>query len=140
MDRTPDPSAALEGLRKIEQAASKGPWRAVIAPNGTSVVETTWHVPAGYVGAGKTMHVARFSCTAGTAEQEEANAEFTATARTAMPRLAAALEAVLKAHRPSTSDGRCCWCREADGRRSAWPCGEYLTITRELSGEGGSDA
>lgn len=50
-------------------------------------------------------------------------------------RAVAALEAVLKAHRPSTTDGRCCWCRDADGQRSAWPCGEYLTITRALNGD-----
>lgn len=51
----------------------------------------------------------------------------------------AALEAVLKAHRPSTSDGRCCWCRDADGQRSAWPCGEYLTITAALAGKEAGD-
>lgn len=50
-----------------------------------------------------------------------------------VPSLVAALEAVLKAHRPSTTDGRCCWCRDADGQRSAWPCGEYLAITAALN-------
>jgi hypothetical protein len=49
--------------------------------------------------------------------------------------LLGAVEAVLKAHRPSTSDGRCCWCREADGQRSPWPCGEYRTIAAALAGE-----
>lgn len=55
--------------------------------------------------------------------------------RDELARVLAALEAVLKAHRPSTADGRCCWCRDADGQRSAWPCGEYLTITRALKGD-----
>ncbi len=54
-----------------------------------------------------------------------------------VPRLLAALDAVLKAHR--NADGRCAWCRGQDGERQKWPCGEYLTITRALTGEGGTD-
>ena len=53
--------------------------------------------------------------------------------------LLAALEAVLKAHRPNTADGRCNWCRESDGQRSAFPCGEYLTIRAALPGEETAD-
>lgn len=52
-----------------------------------------------------------------------------------VPRLLGALGAVLKAHRPNTADGRCNWCRDPDGQRSAFPCGEYLTIKRILTGE-----
>jgi hypothetical protein len=51
-----------------------------------------------------------------------------------VPRLLAALDAVLKAHR--NADGRCAWCRNPDGQRQKWPCGEYLVITRELTGGG----
>ena len=55
------------------------------------------------------------------------------------PSLVAALEVVLKAHRPNTADGRCNWCRDPDGQRSAFPCGEYLSITAALTGEERSD-
>lgn len=44
--------------------------------------------------------------------------------------LLAILEAVLAGHRPV--DGRCPWCRESNGYRSKWPCGEYLTIETAL--------
>ena len=30
--------------------------------------------------------------------------------------------------------GRCAWCRNPDGQRQKFPCGEYLAITRELTG------
>jgi hypothetical protein len=50
--------------------------------------------------------------------------------------LLAAVEVVLAAHR--SVDGRCAWCREADGQRSQWPCGEFLTVSRALLGEGES--
>jgi hypothetical protein len=49
-------------------------------------------------------------------------------------RLLAALDAVLKAHR--NAGGRCAWCRNPDGQRQKWPCGEYLAIARELTGKG----
>lgn len=48
----------------------------------------------------------------------------------------AALDAVLAAHR--NSGGRCAWCRNPDGQRQKWPCGEYLAISRALTGEGGT--
>ena len=41
-----------------------------------------------------------------------------------------ALAHVLAAHHDS--GGRCAWCRDADGQRSKWPCGEYLTIRARL--------
>jgi hypothetical protein len=52
-------------------------------------------------------------------------------------RMAAALGEVLKAHR-NTGD-RCAWCRNPDGTRQKWPCGEYLTIIRALTREKASD-
>jgi hypothetical protein len=51
-----------------------------------------------------------------------------------VPRLLAALTIVLRAHHDT--GGRCAWCREADGGRSTWPCGEIVAITRELTGKG----
>ena len=57
-----------------------------------------------------------------------------------IPLLLAALDAVLKAHRPNTADGRCSWCRDPDGQRSAFPCGEYLTIRAALAGKEAGDA
>jgi len=53
-------------------------------------------------------------------------------------RLLGAVDAALKAHRDV--GGRCAWCRNPDGRRQKFPCGEYLAITRELTGKAGDDA
>jgi hypothetical protein len=51
-----------------------------------------------------------------------------------VPRLLAALDVVLKAHRDV--GGRCAWCRNPDGQRQKFPCGEYLAITAELTRTG----
>ena len=51
----------------------------------------------------------------------------------AVLRLLSALDEVLKAHRDA--GGRCAWCRNPDGRRQKFPCGEYLAITAELTGK-----
>ena len=58
-----------------------------------------------------------------------------AKAENDVPRLLAVLDVVLAAHR--NADGRCAWCRNQDGQRQKWPCGEYLAITRALTGEAG---
>ena len=89
-------AATLAEWRETGQAASEGPWQPATAPNGGAVVETTWLVPEGYVGSGMTMRVAYLMGTAGKTEEEAANAEFIATARTAMPRLLTALEAAME--------------------------------------------
>lgn len=47
--------------------------------------------------------------------------------------LLAVVDVVLKAHH--NAGGRCAWCRNADGQRQKWPCGEYLAIARELTGK-----
>jgi hypothetical protein len=56
----------------------------------------------------------------------------------AVRRLLAVVGKVLEAHR--NADGRCAWCRNQDGQRQKFPCGEYLAITRELTGKGKDDA
>jgi hypothetical protein len=48
--------------------------------------------------------------------------------------LRGALDVVLKAHRDV--GGRCAWCRNSDGQRQKFPCGEYLAITAELTRTG----
>lgn len=87
-----DPAAILAGWRETEQAATPGPWAsvrgvweenetfpAVIASDGDPAKAETWLIAAGRGSA-----------------DPEANAEFTAIARTTMPRLLKAVEAVLK--------------------------------------------
>ena len=68
----------------------------------------------------------------------EADAAFIVAARTDVPRLLAALDVVLKAHRDV--GGRCAWCRNPDGQRQKFPCGEYLAITSEMTGKAVGDA
>lgn len=55
-----------------------------------------------------------------------------------IPRLLAAVDAVLAVHRRAPGhDGRdrCAWCRTSRGVREPWPCGEYQAISAELLGE-----
>lgn len=63
------------------------------------------------------------------------------TAAADVPLLLAAVEAVLKAHRPYLATGgkeRCTWCRTADGTHELWTtggCPEYQAMSRALLGE-----
>ena len=72
---------------------------------------------------------------------------FNTMARTAFPRLLAAIEAVLKRHRPVKRglSTVCSTCVHRVGNgvrydRSSWPCPEVEAITRELTGKEESDA
>ena len=137
-------SAALTEIRDREQAATKGPWRKTLAPNGGPMVETTWLVPEGYVGSGMTVRVTNHMLgTAGKHEEEAANAEFIAHAREDVPRLLAALDEVLKLHRPrqlygmveSFSGGRLCahgpdYDGDAhfEGDDGVWYCRDHPTV------------
>jgi len=65
------------------------------------------------------------------------DAEFIAHSRQDLARLLAVVGKVLEAHRDA--GGRCAWCRNPDGQRQKWPCGEYLAITAELTGKDKTD-
>ncbi len=94
-------SATLAGWGKITRAATIGPWEKL-------GFDDIWSQPAG-------RHVAETM-------NREADAEFIAAARTVMPLLLAAIEAVLKL---------------ADGWNALWPCSAQVreAITTALTGE-----
>lgn len=62
-------------------------------------------------------------------------AEDTGSSADHIPRLAAALEAVLALHRPDREDSG--WCAYD---AFSWPCREYREISAALLGEAGTDA
>jgi len=77
-------SATLAGIRAIEQAATEGPWEMHShAPSYATRVFDIWHDE-------QDAYIAQDCLT-------EADAAFIVTARTAVPRLVAAVEAVLEA-------------------------------------------
>lgn len=126
------PLPILEQWSKAEQAATKGPW-SVRQRHGVDIADEGWSevkitAPGGDIAATFISHVLENY-------HDGDDADFIVVSRTAMPRLLAIVAEVLKAHRPNTADGRCNWCRDPDGQRSAFPCGEYLTIKRILLGE-----
>ena len=86
-------TAELERLHRIEQAAMGGPWtsqKAVIAGIGGAYVIEHGEAEIALVDCAGDLRL----------EQEPADAEFIAEARTAMPRLLAAVFDLLKQHRP----------------------------------------
>lgn len=97
---------------RIEQAATKGPWEI----NGAGE----------YVSGVGLMVAPDDGGVSGT------NAEFIADARTAMPKMRAALEAVLALHRGEPYAQGPDYCAECEHR---WPCGTYTAITEALGVE-----
>lgn len=93
-DGTPPTLAGrLEKWRAAEQAATEGPWstqKAVIAGIGGAYVIEHGELEIALVDCAGDLRV----------EQEQADAEFIATARTAMPLLLGAVIAVLEDHQP----------------------------------------
>lgn len=145
MPDAPDPLAAeLAAIREREQQATPGPWYS--EPN---------------TGAGRVWvqigrrHFADADCeplfnvrylgTPATDEQQrreyvqrEADAAFIVTARSAMPHLIAALEAVLRDHEPRTRippNRHYAICRACS---RIWPCATVQAITSKLLSEEGT--
>ena len=125
-----DLASALTRWRKAEQAATKGPWQVTATQEGDEVI---------YVHAsGRHGSV---SVLFETDPGREADAEFIAVARNAVPRFLAAIEAVLKLHRPVDRGRvmRCCdGCEEFEDHEDCcheWPCPTVEDITAALTGE-----
>ncbi len=91
-------SATLAAIRAIEQAATEGPWRAVAGLWATDGGKQEIF-PAVISSRGDPAKAETWLMAAGRGSPNpEANAEFAAAARTAMPRLLAAVERVLELH------------------------------------------
>ena len=93
-------SATLAAIRAIEQAATEGPWRAVAGLWATDGGKQEIF-PAVISSRGDPAKAETWLMAAGRGSPNpEANAEFAAAARTAMPRLLAAVEAAAAFHQP----------------------------------------
>lgn len=124
-----DLASALDGIRAIEQAATRGPWQAV---RGTWEAGETF--PAVISRDGDPAKAETWLMAAGRGSMDpESNAAFTAMARTAVPRLLAAVEAALAFH--EEFDGHCGSCCDAYGDPVEWPCEEFTDITAALAGK-----
>jgi hypothetical protein len=121
-----DPAAALLAqIREAEKAATEGPWRAVMGQFGNETF------PAVIAGRGDPAKPETWLMAAGRGSPDpESNAQFAAMARTAMPRLLAAVEKVLEEHVPDRADPA--WC---GGCSFSYPCATVRAITAALTGE-----
>lgn len=128
-----DPRLLLDEIQQRVAAATPGPWEVTDANEGMHEYGPMWmitndefHNPSGGEDEpwlAVEMHVG-----------DKDDAEFIAHARAAVPRLAAALRAVLDLHRPiRIEDGRdVCW---TEGLNVDWPCKTFRAITDALAGE-----
>ena len=98
---TPDPdqaSTALAAIRAVEQAADPAPWT-ISARHGVDIADEGWSEVSIVTGDGAPVALTFLSHVLEPGRDEE-NAAFIVTARTAMPRLLAAVERVLELHQP----------------------------------------
>ena len=127
-------ASTLAAWGKLTRAATIGPWEKL-------GFDDIWSQPAG-------RHVAETM-------NREADAEFIVTARTAMPRLLAAVDTALKDHRKSTFPAGPPGAGDAYGKHycagicytsiddqviyRVWPCQPYQAITTALAGKEAGD-
>lgn len=133
-----DPRETLARIRAQADAATPGPWET----DGTGEVSQHWSRPEPWetvVGTGVSCMSYCYGGSAKGVERVE-DAAFIAAARTNVPALADALDAVLELHKPipaaMTSNGGvsdvtvCDHCLDP-----AWPCPTVTAITAVLEGE-----
>ena len=130
----PEPDAVatyLERIRAVTDAATQGPWEHPLDN------EVTY----GYRTDGS-RHIATWIATVGegdediSEEQNDANADFIAAARSYVPALLAAVEAVLRDHEPRTRippNRHYSICRACS---RIWPCATVQDITSKLLSKG----
>lgn len=134
-------TAELAAIREREQAATTGPWQLETDRDEEYGEEFPYAIimPVSHTErpAGVPFREWDFRYSA-MAEMTMATAEFLVEARTAVPRLLAAVEAVLAIHRPGFE--MCVdalWCQHC-GVQSDWPCPTVQAITRALTGADGT--
>lgn len=125
-------SATLAAIRERERKATKGPWK---LRGRDPLVETAEVAAEGYVGARLPSVIASLYMSVGKHEREVANADFIAHARTDVPLLLAAIEAVLK----KADDWEGTRVERLVTRGYAAECFR-AAITRELTGKEAGDA
>ena len=142
-DSPADPVAAyLAEVREREQGATKGPWR-----THDTWLESGGHAATVLSGEGNATDLRAWLPTfaGGLVAWDEGrnvwnDATFIAGARADVPRLLAAVEAVLAIHKPVhaylNSPATCQHCLDASGDLDEWPCATYEAISRALLGEG----
>lgn len=91
-------TAELERLSAIEQAADPGPWT-VSARHGIDISDEGWSEVSIVTGGGATVAMTFLSHVL-EPDRDDENGAFIVAARTAMPRLVAALSDLLRPHQP----------------------------------------
>ena len=133
-----DPRETLARIRAQADSATEGPWE--VAPftwkPGHPIPPSEW---LGIEATGSVMgEVARIQPND---DEADADAEFIAAARTNVPRLVDALDAVLKVHQPFTWDfgygplESCKGCADQGAGDHDYPCPTVTAITTALEGE-----
>ena len=111
--------------RRIEQAATEGPWRAAVVAQYVDD-DGRERGKGGIYPAGPMGPPPLFV----TPDWVAADAEFIADARTALPKMRAALEAVLALHWGEPYAQGPGYCAECEHQ---WPCETYAAITEALT-------
>lgn len=119
----------LDNIEQRANAATEGPWEAGVDDWNGYYVRTPWKFGFGVAYVASLIQQGE--------DGGEADAEFIAAARTALPKLVAALKAVLALHHGG--DHAECAYQEPDWRRQRchhcgdlWPCLTVCTITEAL--------
>ena len=123
--------ARLDATRDRADRATEGPWAATVTRQGGRV-----HDPDGYPLPGCN------NCGENTEVYEGGDAEFIAAARTDVPRMEAALRAVLDEHRRAEQYQRLAgspraseWEHYCPADQKTWPCPTYRAIADALGVE-----
>jgi hypothetical protein len=131
--------AILAGWREITEAADPGPW-VVSANHGVDIADEGWSEVRIVTEGGASVAMTFLSHVLEPARDDE-NGAFIVTARTAMPRLVAAVEAVLAHHIEAVIYGTPApfhYCKTCSSH-PAWPCPEVRDVRAALTGKEASD-
>lgn len=130
---TADIDRLLDAMQARCDAATEGPWEASVGE-----ISQSWERPEPWKPIVSTDVSCMGYCYGGSAAgvEEEADAEFIAAARTDLPRLIAAVRAVLEVHEriPSGSDYLVdlCSCQDLYTEEEGWPCRTVTALTAAL--------
>jgi len=126
-----DFASILSRWRKITDAATPSPWK-VEAKHGRDIADEAWSEVRIKAPDGSDIASTYISHLLENYNADE-DEELIVTARTAMPRLLAAVEAALKPHHPTIR--RQGWPPTCNYDNRRWPCPEVKAITTALTGK-----
>ena len=120
--------AYLDAIEQRANAATDGPWDY----DGCGEISQHFSLPEPWATVVSTDVACMGYCYGGSAAgvERDEDAEFIADARTAMPKMRAALEAVLALHWGEPYAQGPGYCAECEHQ---WPCGTYSAITKALT-------